>query len=45
MPTPKQMEKMAYAAAADRNMPPAHTPGPGDEMPPEGLAIIVGVRR
>jgi hypothetical protein len=35
MPTPKQMEKLANAAAVRGNMPPAGTPGPGDEMPPE----------
>jgi hypothetical protein len=35
MPTPKQMEKMAAAAAVRGNMPPMRTPGPGDEMPPE----------
>jgi hypothetical protein len=35
MPTPKQIEKLANAAAVRGNMPPAGTPGPGDEMPPE----------
>jgi hypothetical protein len=35
MPTPKQMEKLANAAAVGRNVPLARTPGPGDEMPPE----------
>jgi hypothetical protein len=35
MPTPKQMEKLANAAAVGKNVPPARTPGPGDEMPPE----------
>src|SRR6202789_3604821 len=35
MPTPKQMEKLAAAAAARGNVPPTRTPGPGDEMPPE----------
>ena len=35
MPTPKQMEKLANAAAVRGNVPPARTPGPGDEMPPE----------
>ena len=35
MPTRKQMEKQAIAAAARGNVPPTRTPGPGDEMPPE----------
>jgi hypothetical protein len=36
MPTPKQMEKLANAAAFRKNVPPVGTPGPGDdEMPPE----------
>jgi hypothetical protein len=35
MPTPKQMEKLAVAAAARGNAPPVRTPGPGDEIPPE----------
>jgi hypothetical protein len=36
MPTPKQMEKLASAAAVrSRNVPPVRTPGPADEMPPE----------
>ena len=35
MPTPKQMEKMAAAAAVGRSEQPMCTPGPGDEMPPE----------
>jgi hypothetical protein len=35
MPTPKQMEKLAIAAAVRGNVPPMRTPGPGDEMPPE----------
>jgi hypothetical protein len=35
MPTPKQMEKLANAAAVGKNVPPVRTPGPGDEMPPE----------
>ena len=35
MPSPKQMEKLAAAAAARGNVPPVQTPGPGDEMPPE----------
>jgi hypothetical protein len=35
MPTPKQIEKLAASAAARGNAPPARTPGPGDEMPPE----------
>ena len=29
------MEKLANAAAVRGNVPPASTPGPGDEMPPE----------
>jgi hypothetical protein len=33
MPTPKQMEKLAAAAAVGKNLPPSRTPGPGDEMP------------
>jgi hypothetical protein len=35
MPTPKQMEKLAVKADVGGNVPPAPTPGPGDEMPPE----------
>jgi hypothetical protein len=35
MPTPKQMEKMAAAAAVRENAPSVRTPCPGDEMPPE----------
>jgi hypothetical protein len=35
MPTPKQMEKLANAAAVGKDAPPVHTPGPGDEMPAE----------
>ena len=35
MPSPKQMEKLAAAAAVRGNVPPVRTPGPGDEMPPE----------
>jgi hypothetical protein len=35
MPSPKQMEKLAAAAAARGNVAPVQTPGPGDEMPPE----------
>jgi hypothetical protein len=35
MPTRKQMEKQAVAAAARGNVPSTRTPGPGDEMPPE----------
>ena len=35
MPTPKQMEKMAAAAAVRENVPPATTSGPGDELSPE----------
>jgi hypothetical protein len=35
MPTEKQMEKLAKASAVRGNAPPARTPGPGDEMPPE----------
>ena len=34
MPSPKQMEKLAAAAAARGNVPPVQTPGPADEMPP-----------
>jgi hypothetical protein len=35
MPNPKQMEKLAQAAAVRENLPPARDLGPGDEMPPE----------
>jgi hypothetical protein len=35
MPTPKQMEKLAAAAAVRGNAPPVRTPGPADEVPPE----------
>jgi hypothetical protein len=35
MPTRKQMEKLTAAAAAQGNVPPTRTRGPGDEMPPE----------
>jgi hypothetical protein len=35
MPTSKQMEKLAAAAAVRGNVPPTRTPGPGDELPPE----------
>ena len=35
MPTPKQMEKLAAAAAATGNTRPVRAPGPGEEMPPE----------
>ena len=35
MPTRKQTEKQAIAAAARGNVPPTRTPCPGDEMPPE----------
>jgi hypothetical protein len=35
MPTPKQMEKLAAAAAVSGKPPPARAPGPGGEMPPE----------
>jgi hypothetical protein len=35
MPTPKQTEKLAAAAAVRGNVPPARTPGPGDELPAE----------
>jgi hypothetical protein len=35
MLTPKQMEKLANAAAVRENIPPVRTPGPGDEMPAE----------
>ena len=35
MPTPKQTDKLAYAAAHHGNVPPVRTPAPGDEMPAE----------
>jgi hypothetical protein len=35
MPSPKQIEKLAAAAAVRGSVPPVRTPGPGDEMPPE----------
>lgn len=35
MPTTRQMEKMAAAAAVGRNAPEAPTPGPADTMPAE----------
>jgi hypothetical protein len=35
MPTPKQMEKLANAAAGAGKAPPAPSVGPSDEMPPE----------
>jgi hypothetical protein len=35
MPTPKQMEKLAAAAAVGRNVPRVGAVGPGDEMPPQ----------
>ena len=35
MPTPKQMEKLANAAAVAIHAPAAPSVGPGDEMPPE----------
>jgi hypothetical protein len=35
MPTPKQMEKLANAAAVRKNVPSARSPGPGEEMPSE----------
>jgi hypothetical protein len=35
MPSSKQMEKLAAAAAVRGNVPPVPTPGPGDEMPPD----------
>jgi hypothetical protein len=45
MPTPKQMEKLAAAAAAVRenaeNAVPVRTPGPGDEMPPEYWQAVI----
>jgi hypothetical protein len=41
MPTPKQMEKLAATAALRGNVPPARTPGPGDEMPPEYWQAIL----
>ena len=42
MPTPKQMEKLAAAAAARGNVPPTRTPGPDDEMPPEYWHALLG---
>jgi hypothetical protein len=41
MPTPKQMEKLANAAAVRGNAPPSRTPGPGDEMSPEYWQAIL----
>ena len=41
MPTKKQMEKLAKAAVVRGNAPPARTPGPGDEMPPEYWAAVL----
>jgi hypothetical protein len=41
MPTPKQMEKLAATAGVGRNVPPARTPGPGDEMPAEYWAAVL----
>ena len=41
MPTPKQMETMAAAAATRGNVPPAPTPGPSDELPPEYWQAVV----
>ena len=35
MPTEKQMEKLAAAAAVGKNVAPVRTPGPGDELTPE----------
>jgi hypothetical protein len=35
LPSPKQMEKLANAAAVRAKVPPERTPGPGDEMPAE----------
>jgi hypothetical protein len=35
MPTEKQMERLAKAAAVGKNVAPTRTPGPCDEMPPE----------
>jgi hypothetical protein len=35
MPTPKQMEKLAAAAAVGKSVAPVRTPGPGDELTPE----------
>jgi hypothetical protein len=41
MPTPKQMEKLANAAAVDKNVPPVRTPSPDDEVPAEyWLAVL-----
>ena len=42
MPSPKQMEKLAAAAAVRGNVPPTRTPGPGDEMPPEYWHALLG---
>jgi hypothetical protein len=35
MPTRKQMDKLAAAAALGKNVPPGRPPEPDDEMPPE----------
>jgi hypothetical protein len=41
MPTPKQMEKLAATAGVRKNVPPARTQGPGDEMPAEYWAAVL----
>jgi hypothetical protein len=35
MPTPKQIEKLAAAAAVDRSVPAARPVGPADDLPAE----------
>jgi hypothetical protein len=44
MPTPKQMEKLAAAAAVRGSVPPVRTPGPGDEMPAEYWQAVLDDR-
>src|ERR1700742_1882171 len=44
MPTPKQMEKLAAAAAVGGSVPPGRTPGPGDEMPAEYWQAVLDDR-
>jgi hypothetical protein len=41
MPTPKQLEKLAAAAAVCGNSQPARTPGPADALPPEYWQAIL----
>src|SRR5579871_5970216 len=41
MPAPKQIEKLANAAAVRGNVPQVRTPGPGDEMPPEYWQVVL----